>query len=381
MFSLIKELFLPTERNNQIPIILSRPAFWFYWVLGGILFFSLLIFRLSPFAAIIDNYLVFKPSEVIFHINNSRAAAGLPRLAENQKLVLAAEKKASDILTRQYFAHKTPDGQEPWAFVNEAGYQYTAAGENLAIDFTSAKEAHEALMESPSHRANIMNPRYEEVGVSVQAGRFNNNQGIIVVQFFGTPINSSSILASDSTSRNAEDPKTNFLGLGAQGEEVRALQSLLAQDKEIYPQGLITGYFGALTENAVIRFQQKFNVLSFSEKGKIGPETRKKITQVFAGHLATEPTPGVLGAHLEFPRRTSPFIYLIPRFFALLAIGVILTALTFLLSRGPIPSGKFIFNLLLLTVLFGGLLIFPKYSIDSGKLNINSAKIVKVQQP
>lgn len=60
------------------------------------------------------------------------------------------------------------------------------------------------------------------------------------------------------------------MGRGQQGEEVRRLQSLLSQDKTIYPQGLVTGYFGPLTEAAVKRLQKKYGL---SETGVVDKTT------------------------------------------------------------------------------------------------------------
>src|SRR3989338_3450537 len=95
------------------------------------------------------------PSDVIALANGARAAEGLAPLAENSKLSLAASAKASDMLKNDYFAHTSPDGITPWYWIKQVGYQYKAAGENLAINFDSAKEQHNAWMKSATHRANI----------------------------------------------------------------------------------------------------------------------------------------------------------------------------------------------------------------------------------
>ncbi len=80
---------------------------------------------------------------------------------------------------------------------------------------------------------------------------------------------------------------TRLLRRGAFHEEVRILQTLLARDKEIYPEGEITGYFGPLTKKAVERFQQKFGIVSSGDEettgfGLVGPRTRLKLQEVFA---------------------------------------------------------------------------------------------------
>ncbi len=73
------------------------------------------------------------------------------------------------------------------------------------------------------------------------------------------------------------------LSLGSQGEEVRTLQTLLSKDSAIYPEGLVTGYFGALTRVAVRRFQEKYSIASQGEAGygTVGPKTRAKLSELF----------------------------------------------------------------------------------------------------
>ncbi len=103
-------------------------------------------------------------------------------------LAQAAQSKANDMLAKQYFAHNTPSGETPWTFIKAAGYSYVTAGENLAIDFTEAESIQSAWMNSPGHRANIMNKSFQEIGIGIAKGMYNGHQTTIVVQMFGTPI-------------------------------------------------------------------------------------------------------------------------------------------------------------------------------------------------
>ncbi len=68
------------------------------------------------------------------------------------------------------------------------------------------------------------------------------------------------------------------VAFGAKGDDIKALQALLSQDKTIYPEGTISGYFGALTRAAVKRFQKKYGI---SQVGRVGPLTRAKLQEVF----------------------------------------------------------------------------------------------------
>lgn len=76
--------------------------------------------------------------------------------------------------------------------------------------------------------------------------------------------------------REATVELTRRLATGTQGEDVRALQILLALDQEVYPEGMITGFFGPLTAKAVMKFQKKNGI---EQVGFVGPKTLKKLNE------------------------------------------------------------------------------------------------------
>jgi peptidoglycan hydrolase-like protein with peptidoglycan-binding domain len=80
---------------------------------------------------------------------------------------------------------------------------------------------------------------------------------------------------------------TSLLHLGKRGVEVMKLQEFLSQDKSIYPEGLVTGYFGLLTQKAVQRFQCKYNIICYGSPrttgfGVVGPKTRSKLNELIS---------------------------------------------------------------------------------------------------
>ena len=123
--------------------------------------------------------------KIIELTNGSRKEAGLRALSPSQLLTLAAQGKAEDMFTNQYFEHISPDGVTPWYWIKEAGYDYIYAAENLAIDFVTAEGAHSALMKSPGHRQNILCANYKDIGVAVLSGLFGEKISIIIVEEFG----------------------------------------------------------------------------------------------------------------------------------------------------------------------------------------------------
>lgn len=123
-------------------------------------------------------------SSLVNYINQARMSSGVPALTENIVLDQAAQLKAQNMLQNQYFAHTSPQGISPWYWFSKAGYNYKYAGENLAVGFFDSWQVYEAWLNSPSHKSNLMNPLYKEVGTAVLSG-FGNNNAIIVVQLFG----------------------------------------------------------------------------------------------------------------------------------------------------------------------------------------------------
>lgn len=113
-------------------------------------------------------------------LNADRAANGLPALKANLKLTGLAESYAQDMINRGFFSHYNPEGQSPFDRMNKAGIKYGYAGENLAIN-TSVPSAEQAFMNSPGHRANILNANYAQVGLGV---RTSSNGSVYVVQEF-----------------------------------------------------------------------------------------------------------------------------------------------------------------------------------------------------
>lgn len=126
-------------------------------------------------------------SGLLQETNKQRTDNGLAGLTLNDQLNQAAQAKADDMAARDYWSHNTPEGNPPWIFFTNAGYQYQTAGENLAYGFLSSASAVEGWMGSEGHRANILNATYKEVGFGI--ANSPNYQGTgpetIVVAMYG----------------------------------------------------------------------------------------------------------------------------------------------------------------------------------------------------
>ncbi len=118
--------------------------------------------------------------------NQKRQENGLPPLTLDEKLNQAAAGKGSDMLSKGYWAHISPDGTSPWVFIRNAGYNYTFAGENLARGYTNSSDVVNAWMASDSHKQNILSGNYANVGFAVLTGNLNGEETVLVVEMFGT---------------------------------------------------------------------------------------------------------------------------------------------------------------------------------------------------
>src|ERR1700690_2719282 len=119
--------------------------------------------------------------------NADRQANQLPPLAINASLQTVAQMKADDMAGKGYFAHVSPDGHSPWYWFQKVGYDYTFAGENLAVDFTDSIDVEKAWMNSTMHRGNILNSHFTEIGIATASGIYQGRVTTFVVEEFASP--------------------------------------------------------------------------------------------------------------------------------------------------------------------------------------------------
>lgn len=113
--------------------------------------------------------------------NLEREKAGLSVLVWDDALAAAAKTHCEDMINRDFFSHNNPDGETPFDRMKKAGIAYLAAGENIAVGYKTPEKAVEAWMNSPGHRANILNPNFKSVGIAVVQG---GSKGICWAQEF-----------------------------------------------------------------------------------------------------------------------------------------------------------------------------------------------------
>ncbi|WP_242677281.1 CAP domain-containing protein [Streptomonospora litoralis] len=114
--------------------------------------------------------------QVVAIANEERADAGCAPLRVDRRLTAASEAHSRDMAERDYMAHETPEGEGPAERAEDAGYD-AWSGENVAAGYTSPESVMEGWMNSPGHRANILDCGNTEVGVGETDTKWAQNFG------------------------------------------------------------------------------------------------------------------------------------------------------------------------------------------------------------
>lgn len=144
-------------------------------------------------------------NEIISLTNTRRTQNGAGILAESSRLNQAAQLKAQNMFADNYWAHNNPHdpAKTPWYWFDQVGYQYYMAGENLAMNFDTSVGVINGWMASQSHRENMLNGEFTEIGVAVVNGVLLGEETTLVVQLFGKPLGAQTSNPSQPTNTPA----------------------------------------------------------------------------------------------------------------------------------------------------------------------------------
>jgi hypothetical protein len=220
---MLKDLFIPTKENNYTPFFSSK---------GALIIFTLWILVFGSVSSIfIDSHRVHATTlsgdRIVQLANTERRQRGLEPLKTNASLTAAAYAKASNMFSEQYWDHFGPNGESPWQFIRASGYEYSYAGENLGKGFTSSEGLHQAWMASITHRDNIINEHYTEIGVAVVNGTLLNQNITLVVQLFGRPVGRQTNLADAGIVRGEGGGTPASSG-------IKSIRIVYPEDGEVY---------------------------------------------------------------------------------------------------------------------------------------------------
>lgn len=186
MASKLRDTFIAHTGNKHTPHIFSM------WGIVGVIFALVLLAALpravSHLAGFAAHLAAVLPAALVEETNAVRVGHNLPVVAYSSTLSRAAQAKAEDMILRGYFSHNSPEGLAPWLWLDQVGYNYQYAGENLAIHFNESVDVVRAWVASPKHYENLVKPEYTEMGIGVATGVMNGEQATVVVQFFGSPV-------------------------------------------------------------------------------------------------------------------------------------------------------------------------------------------------
>ncbi len=203
----LRDHFIPHPGNNHLPHALKHRSLLIYSaILIGLKILSISVALVLPSGTLYSSAVT--PATIIDLTNQTRREAHLSELTINSKLSEAAYLKAQDMLENQYFAHKSPVGATAWSFMKKVGYRYQYAGENLAVHFATAEDVESGWLASPTHKANILDPAFKEIGVGVSEGQFEGVPTIMVVQLFGEPLQTA-LAAAQPSARPTPSPVRN----------------------------------------------------------------------------------------------------------------------------------------------------------------------------
>jgi uncharacterized protein YkwD len=122
---------------------------------------------------------------IVAAMNRERTSRGLRPLRLNDRLSLAANDRIGDMFAKNYFAHVSPDGLQPFVWAKHRGYRYRLIGENLAVGYRGTAVV-DGWMRSPGHRENILQRGFEEVGIAIANGAPQRGyRGPTVVAMYG----------------------------------------------------------------------------------------------------------------------------------------------------------------------------------------------------
>lgn len=185
MINYLRHLFLPHHTNNHRAKIIHHKVIAVFTIGLLVLLYAIVPLQ-KQFPSVLGVSSNITVEELLTLTNQKRTEAGVAPLELDQALSSAASAKADYMFEKNFWAHVAPDGTTPWYFIRSAGYEYQYAGENLARGFNSASDVVNAWMDSPTHRANLLSPNYEDIGFAVGSGSLTGADTILVVQAFGS---------------------------------------------------------------------------------------------------------------------------------------------------------------------------------------------------
>lgn len=319
MLAWLHKQFIPHEGNDHKPHFL-RPRNAAKVLAFVVALEVILMSQVYVFPQFKDFLAAILPGVLVELTNGSRIDVNAGNLAVNPLLVISAQMKAEHMAKNGYFAHDSPTGESPWYWFGQSGYKFLYAGENLAVHFVDSEDVHRAWMASVTHRANILNPNFTEIGIGIAQGAFQGRSAIFIVQHFGRPMGGSiqpnPLLAVGANSGGKTETGNNST---IAGEETKKSETEIAST----PTGTV------------------------ETSAETGENPAADIGGEFAGSITISET-NFIKKLLSMPNNLTAFIY----YFVLLVVAAALALKVFIKIRIQHPS-LILIGLALLFVISG----------------------------
>lgn len=226
--SKLRLLLVPHKQNNYRPYLVRRYGLA---VILAVAIGMQLVYNFTQTGSVLGRVTNITPAALLADTNSFRTDDGLNRLSINASLSQAASGKAKDMIDKGYWSHTSPDGTQPWYWIEQAGYNYQEAGENLAKNFSTAQATVDAWMNSPTHRENMLKSSYTEVGFGIANGEIEGKQTTVVVAFYAEPVTTSvaGLMTSKTTSASKQGASLSIaahIGIAIQSLTPAAITSV-----------------------------------------------------------------------------------------------------------------------------------------------------------
>ena len=208
---------VPKKENQYRPLLIRRYGLLLVIAIAIGLQFG---YNYTKTGSVLGRVVTITPAGLLTATNDKRAEINAPQLTINDRLSQAAKLKANDMIQNQYWDHVSPTGVEPWQWIDESGYVYQEAGENLARNFSTASGVVAGWLASEEHKNNMLKSSYSDVGFAVTTGELDGKPTTVVVALYAKPTNSPTFSASSgpytvSAASNMNDPDNKPLTMAA----------------------------------------------------------------------------------------------------------------------------------------------------------------------
>jgi hypothetical protein len=199
---------LRSAEHRQVSRALHRRRAWWFTVLtAGLLLIQVAYNFHSDGQARVLGYATSMSSDTLLRgTNDYRDRSNLPSVHLNDALSRAAQAKADQMVSQNFWSHIAPDGTTPWFYFHKVGYDYSVAGENLAYGFATSDQVVTAWMNSAEHRDNVLG-NYQDIGFGFANGAdYQHGKNTVVVAFYGLPSSEKPTVAASTPGATTNTP-------------------------------------------------------------------------------------------------------------------------------------------------------------------------------